>query len=106
DLWRAIQQGIESDRLARQREAVRRRIRCRLDRMTAEEKQVMRMLLQGDSNKAIAHQMRLSLRTIDFRRASILRKMEARSVIELAQMLTVVNQSLPSPWNSFTETGI
>ena len=42
--------------------------------------------LAGKPNKSIAHSLDLSIRSIDFRRASILRKMQA-SVVELIQMV-------------------
>ncbi len=97
ELWEAIQQAIEKHRVRSEAAAVSAQIRARLESLTDEEELVMRMVLDGKPNKTIAHQLGLSVRTIDFRRASILRKMQADTLVELAQTLTVVGYSFRSP---------
>ncbi|HTQ38144.1 MAG TPA: response regulator [Pirellulales bacterium] len=94
ELWEAIQVCIEKDRVRRLDESIRNDIRTRVTQLTAQEHQVMQLMLACKPNKAIANLLDLSLRSIDFRRASILRKMQAHSSIELAQMLTLIDYSL------------
>jgi FixJ family two-component response regulator len=97
ELWEAIQNAIEKHRVRLEQAAICARIRAQLDSLTEEEELVMRMVLEGKPNKTIAHQLGLSVRTIDFRRASILRKMQASSLVELAQSLMIVGYSLQLP---------
>src|SRR5262245_43096647 len=94
ELWEAIQAGLEKNRIHRHEETIRSKIRARLEKLTAQEQVVLQMVLAGKPNKSIAEVLDLSLRSIDFRRASIFRKTQARSVVELAQMLALVNHSL------------
>jgi two-component system response regulator FixJ len=68
----------------------------RLLQLSSEEIQIMELLLAGELNKAIAHRLDLSPRTVIFRRASILRKMGATSLVELA-LLLAKNDELPLP---------
>ena len=97
ELWEAIQSAIDKHRVRSEQANIGAEIRARLESLTDEEEQVMRMVLDGKPNKTIAHQMGLSVRTIDFRRASILRKMHVASLVELAQTLMIVGYSFRSP---------
>lgn len=97
ELWEAIQDAIEKHRVRSKVATVRAQICDCLESLTAEEERVMRMVLDGTPNKTIACDLGLSVRTIDFRRASILRKMQATSLVQLVQALTVVGYSPQSP---------
>ncbi|UUO06501.1 LuxR C-terminal-related transcriptional regulator [Blastopirellula sp. J2-11] len=50
--------------------------RTRLKSLTKEESHVMRLMLAGRTNQEIADQIQLSLRTVQFRRSSIFRKLK------------------------------
>jgi FixJ family two-component response regulator len=91
ELWEAIQAGLERNQLHRRAASVRNQIQSRLATLSSQELLVLDMILAGKPNKTIAHQLELSVRSVDFRRASILRKMQARTLVELAQLLTLVN---------------
>lgn len=97
ELWEAIQRAIEKHRVRSEQATIGAQIRARLESLTDEEEQVMRMVLDGKPNKTIAHQMGLSVQTIDFRRASILRKLHVASLVELAQTLMIIGYSFRSP---------
>ena len=58
----------------------------RLQRLTPGEHDVLRRLIDGGSNKAIAAGLTLSVRTIEVRRAKIMRKMKAESLAELIRL--------------------
>ena len=101
ELWEAIQTAIERDRVQRREASIRSGIRGRLQTLTAQEQTVMQMVLAGKPNKSIAQALDLSIRSIDFRRASILRKMQASSLVDLIQMVmldrhTVQGSMVPS----------
>jgi len=87
ELWEAIQAALERDRVQRREASIRNGIRSRLQTLTAQERTVMQMVFAGKPNKSIAQALDLSIRSIDFRRASILRKMQAGSLVELIQMV-------------------
>ena len=79
---RAIDRSVELSR-RRDEDAVAGE---RLARLTARERQVLDLIVAGESSKHIAHRLDLSLRTIEFHRANIMSKLEARSVADLVKM--------------------
>jgi FixJ family two-component response regulator len=86
-LWEAIQLALQKDASLRREQAARAALQSRVNSLTEDERLVMDLVLKGLPKKAIAKQTDLSVRTIDFRRASILRKMHVNSLIELAQIM-------------------
>jgi two-component system, LuxR family, response regulator FixJ len=92
-LWEAIQVSLEKDRVLRHEASIRNQIQSRLETLTSQEQHVLELVLAGKPNKTIAHLLELSLRSVDFRRASILRKMQSQTLVELAQMLTRIDPS-------------
>ena len=81
---RAIEQS-ESKSLGLRVEAS---IRARLATLTEDERQVMKLMIQGFPNKRIVMDLQLSARTVDRRRAAVLAKMNATSVPELAALMS------------------
>lgn len=60
---------------------------ARLERLTEREKDVMRHMLAGKTNKAIADELAISTRTVEVHRARLLEKMAVRNAVELARRL-------------------
>jgi two-component system, LuxR family, response regulator FixJ len=85
-LWEAIQEGLKWDAAHRQDVALRTKILHRLHRLTAGEHEVLRLLTDGKSNKSIAAELGLSVRTIEVRRAKLMKKMKAESLAELIRL--------------------
>ncbi|QEF96800.1 Transcriptional regulatory protein FixJ [Stieleria maiorica] len=65
-----------------------RSARQRLDHLTDEEKAVLDLAIEGRPNREIAQQLEISPRTVDRRRQSALRKLQADSVAEYAVLKT------------------
>ncbi|MCH8924483.1 MAG: DNA-binding response regulator, partial [Planctomycetes bacterium] len=63
--------------------ARRRELLDRYESLTSDEKQVLELTAAGKPDKAIALALDLSLRTIQLRRASVMRKMQVHSRAEL-----------------------
>ena len=63
--------------------------------LTAEERQILNLLLAGKANKQIAAQMDISVRTVQFRIASLLQKFKAESRTALIQGLLHAGRELP-----------
>jgi FixJ family two-component response regulator len=90
-LWECATQAFEHhSRLleeARQRDI----ITIRMTNLSRQELQVLQMVLDGESNKQIAARLGVSPRTIVFRRKSLMEKMNAKSVAELAFLVNAAS---------------
>ena len=86
DLIDAVQHAIENDRAARQERAMVAELRCRYATLTKREKEVLKLLVSGLLNKQIAADLGSSEVTIKVHRGQVMRKMKAKSVVELARM--------------------
>lgn len=58
-----------------------------LNTLTPREKEVLDCLVMGKLNKITAHDLGMSIRTVETHRARIMQKMEARSLSELVRMV-------------------
>jgi FixJ family two-component response regulator len=65
---------------------------ARVSRLTERESQVMQLVVDGKSNKLIAHELGLSPKTVEVHRSRVMDKMEAGS---LAQLLRLVIGNSP-----------
>ena len=81
-LGRAVDQGRE----ARANAALRREIAARHATLTQRERQVMTLVVEGQSNKMIARTLDISPRTVEVYRARVMEKMEAASLAELVRL--------------------
>jgi len=63
------------------------RVRQRLERLTARERDVMDRILEGKLNKVIADDLGISMRTVEVHRSNVFSKMGVRSAVELARLL-------------------
>ena len=86
-LWNSIRKAFEIDAQHRRRRARRQRAEQRLSRLTHGEREVLDLILEGKMNKEIAAELSLSTRTVEDRRAKLMKKMEASCVAELVQMV-------------------
>jgi two-component system CheB/CheR fusion protein len=55
--------------------------------LTVRERQVMRLVVHGFSNKAIARRLGISRRTVENHRASVMKKTGATSLPDLTRMV-------------------
>ena len=87
ELWDSIRRAMELDVQNRRRRARRQLAEERLAQLTPGERQVLDLILEGKINKEIASQLGLSTRTIEDRRAKLMRKIGAKSLAELIQLV-------------------
>ena len=54
--------------------------------LTPREREVLQKLVAGRPNKVIAHELKISPRTVEIHRANLMRKMQARSLAQLVRL--------------------
>ena len=93
ELLDAIQTGIERDRARRQDARVLAELRERFDSLTPREREVLALVVTGRRNKQIAAQANLSEMTVKVHRSQIMRKMQAKSLVDLVRMADTLGVS-------------
>ena len=56
---------------------------ARFATLTAREREIFDLIVSGDSNKAVARKLGISIRTVESHRASIMEKMQAKTLVDL-----------------------
>ena len=86
ELWDAIRKALAREDASRVEAQRRGEIQERAARLTAAERAVMDLIVQGKPNKVIAKQLDLSIRTVESRRHEVFTKMKVASVAELVRL--------------------
>jgi FixJ family two-component response regulator len=86
ELLDAVQAGIERDRSRRQEASLVAELRDRFASLTSRERDVIALVVTGRLNKQIAYELKLSEMTVKVHRSQIMRKMAAKSLVELVRM--------------------
>jgi FixJ family two-component response regulator len=87
DLIDAVQLGLEQDRKRRTGTHAAQHVKLAFDGLTVREKEIMNFVAAGLMNKQIAGKMGVTVVTVKFHRANVMRKMGAKSVAELVRMV-------------------
>jgi FixJ family two-component response regulator len=82
----AVHQALDRDRIERARRAQHAALEARFASLTVREREVMGLVLNGLLNKQIATRLGTSEITVKVRRARMMEKMGAESLVELARM--------------------
>lgn len=82
-LLRAVRGCIEENDAAVDANTTRTRVLRRLESLTARERQVLDLIVDGASNKIIASTLAISPRTVEIYRANVMSKMRAESLSDL-----------------------
>ena len=97
ELLDAVHTAIERDRACRQRDALVAELRARFESLTSREREIMGLVVAGMLNKEIAFQTDLSVMTVKVHRSHVMRKMQAKSLVDLVRMADEVDVSGPKP---------
>ena len=88
-ILRLVRACLEENDQAVDALAWRSRVKQRLESLTARERQVLQLVVEGASNKVVATRLGISPRTVEIYRASVMSKMRADSLSELVRMTLV-----------------
>jgi FixJ family two-component response regulator len=86
ELLEAIGRALERDRATRAANALGNAFRQRVSALTRRENDVFRAVIEGLKNKQIAAKLGIAEKTVKIHRARIMKKMEVRSVAQLARI--------------------
>jgi FixJ family two-component response regulator len=86
ELVDAVQFGIARDRARRQELHLFASLKERLQSLTPREREVFDLVITGRQSKIIAADLKLSLMTVKVHRSHVMRKMGAKSLIDLVRM--------------------
>ena len=87
DLLTSIASGLKRNN---QHKVIKHSVRNCVDRykqLTNREKQVLQRVVEGATNKSLAKELGLCIRTIEMHRSRLMKKMQARSLPELMRMV-------------------
>jgi FixJ family two-component response regulator len=91
DLLDAVTTAVEHDRNRRTADQSLSKLQACFDLLTPREREVMAHVVTGIMNKQIAAQLGISDITVKVHRASVVRKMGAKSLAELVRMADALN---------------
>jgi two-component system, LuxR family, response regulator DctR len=83
-----ILDAMRLDEALRLKTALQASVEARLAKLSPREREVMDRIVAGDFNKTIADALQIAVRTVEVHRAHIFEKMEVRSAVELATILS------------------
>ena len=86
ELWDSVRRAFELDAQQRRERIGRTDGEQKVSKLAPGEREVLALILEGMFNKEIAAQLNLSIRTVEDRRARLMRKLEVNSVVELVQL--------------------
>lgn len=86
ELSESIQEAIRVDRDAWCRRIGQENARNRFHQLSLPERQVLELLMVNKTNKIIAEQLGISVRTVENRRARIMKKLDVESRAQLLEM--------------------
>lgn len=94
DLLDRVGAALKKD--ANNRESIRRHadIRARFQTLSAREKEVLQLVVEGRANKVIALDLGLSERTVEVHRGNIMDKMSAQSLAHLVRMHMIIQSGV------------
>lgn len=83
-----VARALEVDAHTRERRSGRMELAERFAALTVREREVLDRIIEGKSNKLIAEELDISVRTVEFHRANVMQKMRAESVAALIRRLS------------------
>ena len=86
DMLDAVIRALGQDRKRRDDEKIVSELRQLFESLTRREREVLTLVISGLMNKQIAHRLEISEITVKIHRGHMMKKMEARSLVDLVRM--------------------
>jgi two-component system response regulator FixJ len=83
----AVRRGIEVDRVNREKRAREADLAERVSRLTPREREVVELVVAGKPNKAIARELGVRDKTVEFHRANFMKKLEVDCLADLLRLV-------------------
>ena len=81
-----IRAAVALDEVARRKRTVRDQVEARMRLLTQRERDVMERVITGKSNKVIAAELNLSMKTVEVHRSHVMEKLQAASLADLIRL--------------------
>lgn len=81
-----IRAAVALDEVARRRRTAREQVEARMRLLTQRERDVMERVITGKSNKVIAAELNLSMKTVEVHRSHVMDKLQADSLADLIRL--------------------
>lgn len=82
-----VHAAINRSREAHREKAGARELEDQLSALTQREREVLDLVISGDTNKGIAHKLNITIKTVEVHRGNMMRKMNATSIADLMSKL-------------------
>lgn len=95
-LFQSVKRALSHGAVVQLRYAEERKTADKLQLLTKREREILEKLAEGRSNKVIAHELGISVRTAEVHRANVMTKMRAKNLAELVRMVIAGSETLGS----------
>jgi FixJ family two-component response regulator len=100
-----IRAAVALDEVARKRRTAREQVEARMRLLTQRERDVMERVITGKSNKVIASELQLSMKTVEVHRSHVMEKLQADSLADLIRLCLLANDEEPGDGSSSSGSG-
>jgi FixJ family two-component response regulator len=90
-----IRAAVALDEVTRRRRSAREQVRARMRLLTQRERDVLERVISGKSNKVIAAELNLSMKTVEVHRAHVMEKLQATSLADLIRLVLLAEGNDP-----------
>lgn len=87
-IQKAIAQDLNRPDIHQQRQYAER-----MAQLTARELEIMKLVVNGKLNKIIAHELGISIKTVELHRAHVMQKMQVKSLAELVKIHSLLERT-------------
>lgn len=98
----SVQQALERRAPAVRQDPRLADVQARLDQLTPRERDVLLPLVRGHTNREVAEQLDISVKTVDLYRSRVMKRMQAESLPELVGMIIAAGLVDPLAFRSGT----
>lgn len=95
-LMESVEAALALDDQQRSQHSARSKARQQLNQLTDRERETLRLVLRGYSNKQIAAELEISVRAVEDRRSRLMRRLEVQTVPEAQSLIQRAGYSVES----------